>query len=213
MIVRAALPLVAEYGSKVTTSQIARAAGIGEATIFRVFPDKETLLDACVVDALDPSLVLGELASISLDQPLAVRLTEAGDAMRAHLDRMGAVIGALHASGYHRHGMRGGRRAPDPAATEAPDPAATEAPATGDTRTADEGRLDRGGSFGATRDAIAELFEPDQAALRLPAAQLADLFMRLLMPPRHRPPGGAPAIDLDELVHVFLHGALAPATP
>jgi hypothetical protein len=46
-----------------------------------------------------------ELASISLDEPLAVRLTEAAEALRAHLDRIGAVIGTLHASG-HRPGGR-----------------------------------------------------------------------------------------------------------
>lgn len=42
MIVRAALPLVVEYGTSVTTAQIARAAGIGEGTIFRAFGDKDT---------------------------------------------------------------------------------------------------------------------------------------------------------------------------
>ena len=51
MIVAAALPLVAEYGAAVTTSQIARAAGIGEATIFRAFKDKDEVLDACVAEA------------------------------------------------------------------------------------------------------------------------------------------------------------------
>src|SRR5690349_12521793 len=54
MIVAAALPLVVEYGASVTTAKIARAAGIGEGTIFRVFPDKETLLKACVAEAVRP---------------------------------------------------------------------------------------------------------------------------------------------------------------
>ncbi|MEV5460280.1 DUF6069 family protein [Streptomyces cellulosae] len=34
MIVQAAVPLITEYGSAVTTAKIARAAGIGEGTIF-----------------------------------------------------------------------------------------------------------------------------------------------------------------------------------
>ena len=102
MIVAAALPLVAEYGSAITTSQIARAAGIGEATIFRAFTDKEEVLTACLAEALSPDHVLNELASIPLDESLAVRLVEAAEAMRAHLERMGTVIGALHASGHRR---------------------------------------------------------------------------------------------------------------
>ena len=95
MIVAVALPLIAEHGAAVTTGRIARAAGIGEATIFRVFADKDELLDACVVEALRPDHVLEQLAAIPLDQPLAARLAEAADAMHAYTDRIGTVIGAL----------------------------------------------------------------------------------------------------------------------
>src|SRR5690349_23434219 len=83
-IVQAALPLVAEHGAAVTTAQIARAAGIGEATIFRVFDDKQAVLEAVVAAALDPTVVVQELGSIPLDQPLAVRLVDAADALDAH---------------------------------------------------------------------------------------------------------------------------------
>jgi AcrR family transcriptional regulator len=76
-IVRAALPLVIEHGNAVTTRQIARAAGIGEGTVFRVFAGKEELLDACVMEALSPAHALDELALVSMDQPLVARLTEA----------------------------------------------------------------------------------------------------------------------------------------
>src|SRR3982751_2548171 len=98
-IVRAALPLVAEQGAAVTTAQIARAAGIGEATIFRAFADKNEVMQACITSVLDPTTVLRELQSISLEQPLAARLVEAVEALDAYLGRMGAVIGAVHASG------------------------------------------------------------------------------------------------------------------
>jgi len=110
-IVHAALPLVAERGAAVTTAEVARAAGIAEGTIFRVFPDKNALLDACVVEAMRPDRVLAELATIDLDQPLAVRLTEAGEALAAHLARLGAVLGSLHATGRPLQ-----RRPPEPAA-------------------------------------------------------------------------------------------------
>jgi AcrR family transcriptional regulator len=96
------LPLVVEHGAAVTTSQIARAAGIGEATIFRAFTDKDELVDACVAEALRPDRVIDAIAAIPLDLPLAERLAEAASAMAAHVARMGALMGALHGSGYRR---------------------------------------------------------------------------------------------------------------
>jgi hypothetical protein len=53
-----ALPLPIEHGAGVTTPQIAKAAGIGEATIFRAFADKDELLNACVAAALRDDHVL-----------------------------------------------------------------------------------------------------------------------------------------------------------
>ena len=43
-IVTAALPLFLEGGARVTTREIATAAGIAEGTIFRVFDDKHALI-------------------------------------------------------------------------------------------------------------------------------------------------------------------------
>ncbi|MEV1239156.1 TetR/AcrR family transcriptional regulator [Nonomuraea sp. NPDC049750] len=172
MIIAAALPLVAEYGTAVTTSKIARAAGIGEATVFRVFADKDELLDACMVEAMRTDRVVTELASIPLDQPLADRLTDAADALRAHLERMGAVAGALHSSG-HRSGERRGR--PQPGSREA--------------------------SMELIGDSIADLLEPDEAALRLPAAQVSKIFLGLLF-------ARSAVLSTGQLVEVFLHGAI-----
>ncbi|MEV0843306.1 TetR/AcrR family transcriptional regulator [Actinocatenispora sera] len=106
MIIAAALPLVAEHGAKVTTGQVARAAGIGEGTIFRAFADKNELLDACMAEAVRPDHAVREIASIPTDLPLADRLTEAADALDAHLDRMGAVAGALLGSGHRSRAER-----------------------------------------------------------------------------------------------------------
>ncbi|MET9066690.1 TetR/AcrR family transcriptional regulator [Streptosporangium sandarakinum] len=207
MIVLAALPLVAEYGTAVTTSQVARAAGIGEATIFRVFADKDELLDACVAEALHPGHVLEQLAAVPLDQPLAARLTEAAEAMRAHMTRIGTVLGALHASG-HRSSRD---RRPSPGdRTDAPTGTAGEEP-TGEAA----GRAGRshppGGreaSLRRTREALTELFEPDREALRLPPERLAALFMDLMSAGSRRPSGDT-APDVAEVVDVFVHGALA----
>lgn len=155
MIVAAVLPLVAEHGATVTTSQIAQAAGIGEATVFRAFRDKDELLAACLAEALRPDSALAALAEIPLDLPLADRLREAADTLQTHLTRVGRVIGALH-------GTRP-RREPE----QRPD-----------QRGQGPGRDE---SMARTRDALADLFAPEADRLRLPADQVATAFLGVLM--------------------------------
>ncbi|MGA4881481.1 TetR/AcrR family transcriptional regulator [Streptomyces lydicamycinicus] len=209
MIVAAALPLVAEYGAAVTTSRIARAAGIGEGTIFRAFKDKDELLDACVAEAVGTDHVLRELASISLDEPLAARLAEAAEALRAHMERMGTVVGALHASGHRRGrgigiGSRDGEApSPDRQGGEAapPDRRGGEAPPPDS----------RAQSVTALRNAVIELLEPDRAAFRLSPEKVAAAFLALLFT-RLQTPAPVPEADApltpDELIDVLLHGTL-----
>ncbi|WP_230466171.1 TetR/AcrR family transcriptional regulator [[Actinomadura] parvosata] len=178
MIVAAALPLVAEHGANVTTSQIARAAGVGEGTIFRAFADKDEVLQACMTEAMNPDHALRELASIPLDEPLAARLVQAAEALRAHLERMGTVAAALYASGHHH----------DRAAARRPAPGAREASAR------------------ATLEAVTELIEPDRAALRLEPRQVAAAFLGLLFA-RPLPAGAelTPTDLVDILLHGTRH--------
>ena len=111
MIIQTAIPLIAELGAAVTTAKIARAAGIGEGTIFRVFADKDELLQACVATALSPEHAVRELDAIDVSQPLPDRLAEAAEALQAHLSRMGAILGSLgHRGGKHPGTVRGAGR-------------------------------------------------------------------------------------------------------
>ncbi|TDD65736.1 TetR/AcrR family transcriptional regulator [Actinomadura rubrisoli] len=205
MIVRTALPLVAEHGATVTTGRIARAAGIGEATIFRVFADKDELLDACVSEALRTDHVLAEIDAIPLDQPLPARLAEAAAAIEAYLARMGMVIGALHATG------RADRARPADQADHA-----DQAERTGHAGRGMHGGgeqadgPDREAAMTRTRDALAELFQPESDRLRLPVDQVASLFMGLMFT-HARPPAG-PGPSLEDYLDVFLHGALKEGT-
>lgn len=184
MIVAAALPLVAEHGAAVTTNRIARAAGIGEGTVFRVFTDKDDLLQACLAEAMNPEHVLRELASIPLDDPLAARLVQAAEALHAHLERMGTVIGALHVSGHHRGRTLGDRPAPG----------------------------GRQASMTATHEALTELIEPDRAALRLEPATIASVFLGMLFPRSH-PASGEAGPSPQTIVDILLHGVTAPGSP
>jgi len=184
MIVHAVLPLLMEHGATVTTSQIARAAGIGEGTIFRAFKDKDELFDACTAEALRPDHVLDAIAEIPVDQPLAERLIEAAEALGAHLERMGALMGALHTPsraklrdaahrGVDRGTWKGGRRE----------------------------------SMAAMRGAMTDLFEPEKDRLRLPPEQLAALFLTMLFSGRRMAPDDD-APTTRQVVDLFLHGAL-----
>src|ERR1051325_1510711 len=64
MIVAAALPLLLEHGDRVTSRQIAEAAGIAEGTIFRVFADKDEIIVAVIDAVLDPAPLDAALAAI-----------------------------------------------------------------------------------------------------------------------------------------------------
>lgn len=64
MIVAATLPLLLEHGDRVTSKQIAEAAGIAEGTIFRAFADKDEVIAAVVESALDPEPLEAALTGI-----------------------------------------------------------------------------------------------------------------------------------------------------
>ena len=75
MIVAATLPLLLEHGDRVTSRQIAEAAGIAEGTIFRVFADKDEIIAAVIDAALDPAPLEAALddipASLGFEASLA----------------------------------------------------------------------------------------------------------------------------------------------
>ncbi len=84
-LVAAAIPLIAEHGLKVTTKQIATAAGVAEGTIFRVFTDKTELVQAAINSAFDPELTLAELGAIDIGLPLHKRCLEITTVLQSRL--------------------------------------------------------------------------------------------------------------------------------
>jgi len=77
MIVAATLPLLVEHGDRVTTKQIAEAAGIAEGTIFRAFGDKDEVIAAAIESALDQAPLEAALSAIPSDLPFEAALVAA----------------------------------------------------------------------------------------------------------------------------------------
>jgi AcrR family transcriptional regulator len=99
-IIAATLPLLREHGPQVSTRDIARAAGIAEGTIFGVFPDKQSLIQAALASAFDPEPVIRALSAIDPTDTLRNRLRDAAAILSRRFTDNVVLIGMLRA-GMH----------------------------------------------------------------------------------------------------------------
>jgi AcrR family transcriptional regulator len=189
----AAIPLLAEHGTHVTTGQIAKAAGIAEGTIFRVFKDKQELLDFCVLRAFRTRELVERMGMIPLDQPMSERLIEAMTMIDDMAARLGALMHTLGATGYHPGEAK---HAKDPKSDEQGKPPMME-------------------EFEQTTTAIASLLSSGHEQLRLPVDRAAGylmglIFMTRMQPARTaRPEEKAQDSFVSEIVDLFMNGAIA----
>jgi AcrR family transcriptional regulator len=96
-IIQAVRPLLAEFGEAVTSKQIARAAGIAEGTIFRVFADKDELLDATLEAALDQEQFELALRAIADDQSFEAQLIAATELIQRRVVDVWTLLSHLSA--------------------------------------------------------------------------------------------------------------------
>jgi AcrR family transcriptional regulator len=184
-IVRALVPLLAERAGDVSTREIARAAGIAEGTIFRVFADKRTLMLAAAQEAINPSD--GQAA---FDEAMAGADTlreKVVVATQRVLDRQRMAMSVMMAVRAHLMWDEESRKADPVKKHFGPPQFILDAQAELHRRLT--------GIFDAHRDELA--VEPDVAAVAL----------RSLIFGAHRPElGMAPALSAEQIADLLLSG-------
>ncbi|MFG2715379.1 TetR/AcrR family transcriptional regulator [Streptomyces goshikiensis] len=180
VIVAAALPLVVRHGTSVTTSMVARAAGVPASAVFTAFPDKAALLEACAAAALRADEAVAALAAIDLAQPLETRLTSAAVQLRSYATRVLLLTDAM-----------------PPSRPWLPEPTENSG---GQARHEEE--------LASLREALTALFEPERELLRMPPEHLARVFQSMVL--SDAPSGPAEPVPAEELVSLLLWGALTP---
>ncbi len=106
LIVSTSLPLLLRRGPSVTTREIAEAAGIAEGTIFRIFPDKESLIEAVIEKALDPAPLEAALSEIDAGLPLEQRLARAVRLLQERVVGVWQLISIVGVRPPKEHGRR-----------------------------------------------------------------------------------------------------------
>jgi AcrR family transcriptional regulator len=96
-IIDATVPLLLAHGGSVTTKQIAEAAGVAEGTIFRVFADKQAVVDAAVQRYLDPQPLRDALGRIDPALPVESKVRQVIELLQRRFQGIFALMAAVGA--------------------------------------------------------------------------------------------------------------------
>ena len=196
-ILLAVRPVILARGAAVTSRELAEAAGVAEGTLFRVFTDKVTLIREAVLAAVDPADAIPEIEAIDRTLPLRDKLLLLMTQAQAHVGESMRWMSLLHEVGrLEPAGPTGEQR---------------------DAAMRQWGRRQQAGTAAVTV-AVSELLDLDAHQLRLPLADVIELFNTVLLgatirtvdASRRGLDTGPPAPE--QLVDLILHGVLAPTS-
>lgn len=198
-IVQASIPFLAEYETP-TTAQIAGAAGVSEADLLAIFPDARAVLQAAMTTmqeamaaVIDPTDTVRALNTIDTDQSLEARLTQAIEMFDEYHRRIRINFTALQ--------------------QKVSDPVAGGNAASGIESSHQQEEFGGLGKLDEFRQAITRLLEPDGQRLCLPVEVLAAAFVGLTVDGVRPPRSDQPPLLAEQIVRLFLHGALNGPVP
>ncbi|MDP9219548.1 MAG: TetR/AcrR family transcriptional regulator [Actinomycetota bacterium] len=188
-LIEATVPLLMKHGTDVTTKQLAQACGVAEGTLFRAFPDKESLIGAAIGRAFDPAPLLAELAALDRQAPLEERLI---GVVRILIGRFSRTIALLNA-------VRLGGGDPRPVMRHA----ARHAGGKNDAHCAapDHERINA-----LIIDGIADVIAGEADQLRCTPREAGRLLRLLVFSGIHPGISGGPALSEEQIIDFLLNG-------
>ena len=190
-ILTAARPLLLQHGDDLSTRQIAAAAGVAEGTLFRVFENKDAIVDALLTRALDPGPTCRRLAALDPGAPLDERVGRAVGILTEQIHQVSSLVSATV-----RRGLR-----PDDA----------------DWQRAARRRHHHGQHLQQLTEALVEVLRPDADRLAVPLPLAAGYIRSAVFATTHPYFTDGTFTGPQQLTAVLLHGLCpdpaAPATP